>query len=149
MNIFCRCFSTKIPTWKETIPFIPNIKKCYVIKVYDGDTITVASKLPYSGSPMYRWSVRIRGIDSPEMKSKKKGEDIIAKLAQKTLSDLILNKRVELKNISKDKYGRLLCDVYYNKVFISDWMIKRRLAVSYFGQQKNPPECWVSYYNNY
>ena len=146
--MFCRCFSTKIPLWKDTIPFKPNIKECYVIKVYDGDTITVASKLPYSQSPIYRWSVRIRGIDSPEMKSENKNEVVIAKLAQKTLSNLILNKKVTLENISKDKYGRLLCDVYYNNIVISEWMIKKKLAVSYFGNKKNPPRCWVEYYNN-
>ena len=123
---------TKIPSWKDTIPFKPNIKECYVIKVYDGDTITVASKLPYSQSPIYRWSVRIRGIDSPEMKSENKNEVVIAKLAQKTLSNLILNKKVTLENISKDAYGRLLCDVYYNNIIISEWMIKKKLAVPYF-----------------
>ena len=32
--------------WKDTIPFIPPVDKGLVIKVYDGDTITIAAKLP-------------------------------------------------------------------------------------------------------
>ena len=65
---FC-CYSTAtIPGWKDTMPFIPPISGGVVIKVYDGDTITIASKLPYKKSPLYRFSVRMNGIDAPELK---------------------------------------------------------------------------------
>ena len=37
--------------YKDTIPFIPPITSGKVIKVYDGDTITIASKLAFEGSP--------------------------------------------------------------------------------------------------
>ena len=67
-------FSTRIIKIEDTIKFIPNIKKCTVISVYDGDTITIASKLPYKNSPLYRWSLRIYGIDCPEIKSHKENE---------------------------------------------------------------------------
>ena len=43
--------------WKDTIPFIPPITKGKVIKVYDGDTITIACRLPFEatdGDPIYR-----------------------------------------------------------------------------------------------
>jgi hypothetical protein len=36
--------------WNDTIPFIPPIDSGLVIKVYDGDTITIASQLPYHKS---------------------------------------------------------------------------------------------------
>ena len=61
-------------TTKETTIFIPQIKYAKVIKVYDGDTITVASKLPFKSSPIYRFSVRLRSIDSPEIKGASKKE---------------------------------------------------------------------------
>jgi len=47
-------------TWNETIPFVPPITNGYVIKVYDGDTITIASKLPYINSPLYRFSSKTK-----------------------------------------------------------------------------------------
>ena len=48
-------------TWKNTVPFIPPIKNAVVIKVYDGDTITIACKLPFDDnlSPIYRFNVRL------------------------------------------------------------------------------------------
>ncbi len=41
------------PTWDATVPFIPPVEKCHVIKVYDGDTITVAANLPFDKT-LYR-----------------------------------------------------------------------------------------------
>ena len=152
MNLLCRCFSTQVIRLEDTIKFVPNIKKCTVISVYDGDTITIASKLPYRNSPIYRWSLRIYGIDCPEMKSRNEIEKNIAQIAQKKLEDLILNKTVKLKDVKDvkydkyDKYGRLLSNVYYNNKSISDIMLTERLAVPYFGKKKESPVCWKKYY---
>ena len=146
-NIFVRCFSsTPNIKLKDTIKFIPNIRKCTVISVYDGDTVTIASKLPYKNSPLYRWSLRIYGIDCPEMKTRNENEKEIAKIAQQTLENKILNKTIILENLKYDKYGRLLAKVYYNGESISDMMINKRLAVEYFGKKKESPKCWKEYY---
>jgi hypothetical protein len=83
-------------SYEETIQFVPPIKKGVVIKVYDGDTITIASKLPYKESPIYRFSVRLAGIDCPEIKGKNENERTIAELAKKELSNLIMNKELKL-----------------------------------------------------
>ena len=56
--------------WKNTKPFVPPLTGGRVIKVYDGDTITVANYMPFPNSPLYRFSVRLRGIDCPEIKTK-------------------------------------------------------------------------------
>ena len=56
--------------WEDTVEFTFPITGGKVIKVYDADTITIASKLPYDASPMYRLSVRLNGIDTPEIKGK-------------------------------------------------------------------------------
>ena len=57
-------------TYDKTTPFVPPIDKGKVVKIYDGDTITIAAKLPYSSSPLYRFSVRLNGIDTPELHTK-------------------------------------------------------------------------------
>ena len=41
-------------TWENTDPFSPDVKFGKVIKVYDGDTITIAAK-PYKDYPVYRF----------------------------------------------------------------------------------------------
>ena len=140
--------------WKNTIEFVPLVTECKVIKDYDCDTITIATKFPYltslnESSIMYRFHVRLLGIDTPEMKSKNEDEKSIAHMAQKTLSDLILNKNVSLKNTSLDKYGRILANVYMeNGVELSKWAIENRFAVSYDGGTKKPPKSWSEYHKN-
>ena len=55
-------------TWDLTKPYVPTIEKGTVIKIYDGDTITIGGYV--KGDPMkYRFSVRLLGIDCPEIKS--------------------------------------------------------------------------------
>ena len=57
--------------WKDTVPFTLPLKNGYVIKVYDGDTITIANRLPLiNDDTIYRFSVRLNGIDTPEIKGK-------------------------------------------------------------------------------
>ena len=122
--------------WNETQPFIPPITKAHVIKVYDGDTITIATKLPFQDSPLYRFSIRLRGIDSCEMKSKDIDEKENAKKAQIALSNLILHQEITLSNLDNEKYGRILADVHFNDIHINEWMIENGLAVPYNGGTK-------------
>jgi endonuclease YncB( thermonuclease family) len=132
-------------TWEDTIEFTFPINGGRVIKVYDGDTITIASKLPFAESPLYRLSVRLNGIDTPEIKGKTDDEKQAAKIARDALSGLILNKFVTLKNIQSEKYGRILADVYVNELHLNQWMIQQRYAVSYEGKTKTPPSSWLKY----
>jgi endonuclease YncB( thermonuclease family) len=132
--------------YASAIPFIPPITAGMVIKVYDGDTFTLASKLPYNDSPMYKFSVRLNNIDCPEIKSSNISEKECAKLAKDELTKLILNKIVSLKNVSTEKYGRILADVYIDNLHINEHMVKKRLAVYYDGGTKIVPENWMEYY---
>jgi micrococcal nuclease len=122
--------------WKDTVAFVPPITEGHVIKVYDGDTITIASTLPIVNSPLYRFSVRLSGIDSAEIKSKNLNEKDHAKKVRDILSELILHKTVTLKNISTEKYGRILADVYLDDLFINEWMLNEGYAVEYNGGTK-------------
>ena len=141
--------SRKLPKFLEPkfLPeYIPKLDSGRVIKVYDGDTITIASKVPnLKHSLIYKFSVRLNGIDSPEIKSNNKDEKTIAIKARNALSSKILQKDVYLKNIKKEKYGRLLCDVYLDKENINEWMIEERYAVNYDGGTKKSPDSWVVY----
>ena len=131
--------------WKDTVPFTFPIANGQVIKVYDGDTITIASKLPYDASPLYRLSVRLNGIDTPEIKGKNDDEKEAAKAARNALSNLIYGKQIRLENIKSEKYGRILADVYLNQLHINDWLIRERYAVAYDGGTKKSPESWIKY----
>ena len=126
----------------DTVVFAPPITAGKVIKVYDGDTITIASKLPNSDAPIYRFSVRLLGIDSAEIKGKTFAEKEIAVKARDALHKLIFGKIVHLKKISTEKYGRILADVYLGDLHINQWMLDNKHAIPYDGGTKHRPSDW-------
>jgi len=130
--------------YKDTKPFVVPIQFGKVVKVYDGDTITIAAKLPDTkNSELYRFQVRLNGIDSPEIKGGSEHEKELAKNSRDELSKLIMGKIVELKNVSTEKYGRILADVYYGDLNVCEWMLKNGYAVKYDGGTKHRPEEWT------
>ena len=129
--------------------FIPPISSGRVIKCYDGDTITIASYLPYKKSKLYKFSVRINGIDCPEIRSKTENEKKCALLAKIAVEDKILNKIVTLENVGTEKYGRILADVIIDNISIGPWLVEQNLAVNYDGKTKHTPDDWLSYHNKY
>jgi len=133
--------------FEDTVEFTFPIKGGRVIKCYDADTITIASKLPYDASPLYRLSVRLNGIDAPEIKGKCAEEKEVAKEARDFVSNLVLNKYVRLENIESEKYGRILADVYIGDVCLNELLIKERYAVKYDGGSKLKPVSWLKYKN--
>lgn len=134
---------------KQIDHFVPPVNSGRVIKVYDGDTITIASKLPgLKNSPIYKFSVRLNGIDTPEMRGKNDDEKEMAHKARDALSERIFGKDVFLKNVQTEKYGRLLCDVYLEKENLNQWMIEKRYAMPYDGGTKVNPVSWSEYHEN-
>lgn len=134
-------------TWEDTVEFTFPIKGGRVIKVYDADTITIVSKLPYDTSPMYRLSVRLNSIDAPEIKGKgvSDEEKEAAKKARDFVASLVLNKYIRLENVATEKYGRILADVYIGDVHLNELLLKERYAVKYDGGTKIKPKSWLVY----
>jgi endonuclease YncB( thermonuclease family) len=124
-----------------------------VIKVYDGDTLTVATAL-WAGSPWYRFSIRIRGIDCAEKTSSRASEKECAQLAQARVAALVLGQEVRLTPYQQDKYGRVLCDVHLDvpldpssdSLSIGNLLLSERLAVPYDGKTKHAPVDWMTFH---
>lgn len=131
--------------WEDAIEFTFPIQGGRVIKVYDGDTITIASKLPYNNSPLYRLSVRLHGIDAPEIKGNTEDEKNAARIVRDALASLILNKYVTLKNIQNEKYGRILAEVFIDDICVNEWLLKEKYAIKYDGKTKKTPLSWLKY----
>ena len=147
MNIISIEEGLKGASWATTKPFIPKITYGKVIKVYDGDTITIACRI-YNGyslvepPELYRFSVRLNGIDSPEMKSRHENEKKLAHVSQEALSNLIFGKIVTLQNVSMEKYGRVLADVYLGSLNVNQWMLEGGYVVKYDGGTKHRLNEW-------
>jgi len=92
--------------------------------------------LPYDASPLYRFSVRLAGIDTAEIKGKTEKERESAQEAKCALQKLILNKVVALKNLKTEKYGRVLADVYLGDLHVNQWLLDNNYAVQYSGGTK-------------
>ena len=92
-------------------------------------------------------SVRLNGIDAPEIKGKSAEEKEVAKEARDFLSNLVLNKMIRLENVESEKYGRILADVYLGEVHLNELLLKERYAVKYDGGTKLKPVSWLRYKN--
>lgn len=127
----------------ENIRLPGKILPAKVLEVYDGDTITVGFR--FNGG-YWRSSVRLYGIDAPELRPRKSGRSIeslenerkAAIRSRDFLSDMILGKVVEVHVSSKnvDKYGRLLGAVFLKNKNVSERMLENNHARRYFGKKK-------------
>jgi endonuclease YncB( thermonuclease family) len=134
--------------WADTSVYIPTVNSGRVIKVYDGDSITVAVYLNNETDRPYRFAVRLLGVDCPEKRSTNETERAVAAIAQSYIEKMVLGSIVNLERVSFDKYGRLLASVITcDNVDLSVWLLNQRLAVPYSGGFREVPNCWLAYYN--
>lgn len=106
------------------------------LKNYDGDTITFKIKnVPkIIGENI---SVRVKGVDTPEIKGKLPCEKEVARITQKLVHNLLVNsKQINLVEIERDKYFRILADVEFDGKHLSEILIKNKLAYPYQGKTK-------------
>ena len=126
-----------------------------VDRVYDGDTIWVTLDLGFD--MLFRCSIRLKGIDTPESKinitkhPERKKEKALAKIAKKRMKELCgkevwVESKKLLKGSTKDnvkestakeKYGRVLGNIYQmDGTNIADVLIKEGYAIKYSGKKK-------------
>jgi len=106
------------------------------VKNYDGDTITfnIKSVHPIIGDKI---PIRVNGIDTPEIKGKCEKESILAKKVKEFVKqEMKQAKTINLRNINREKYFRILADVEYDNKLLSQELIKRNMAVEYHGETK-------------
>jgi endonuclease YncB( thermonuclease family) len=126
---------------------VPAKFLCKVIDVYDGDTCTA---LVCIGGELGKFSLRMYGYDSPEikpsntdpLKEEKKARAIEARDYLKTI---VQDKIFFAERMGKDKYGRLLVKIFsvneldmsISEESINDTMIKNNYGYAYFGGKKH------------
>ena len=81
-----------------------------VERIVDGDTLSVRVTIWLQHD--IRVSVRLRGIDAPELRGRCDAEKLRADAATKALARLVVDQPVTLTSIEGDKYfGRVVADV--------------------------------------
>jgi len=102
-----------------------------VLSVTDGDTFR--ARIPVWDNVEVVTAVRIRGIDTPEIKGKCPAEKAAALEAKARLAQL-LNGQVQLLHVEPDKYfGRVDADVTVNGQSVAAVLIAEGLARPYMG----------------
>ena len=132
--IFClTCFSA------EKDKTYGNVVVSEITSIYDGDTFRCNIK-GYPAIIGERMSIRINGIDTPEMKGKgvdEKEKALARKAKQFTVEKLRGAKKIELRNMKRGMYFRILADVYIDGKSLAKMLIKAKFAVAYDGGTKH------------
>jgi len=103
---------------------------------YDGDTLTfdVADVHPLLGKDM---KVRVHGIDTAEIRSDDACEREVAAKTQQMVQELISGaNRVDLVNVAREKYFRVLADVMVDNRSLAEYLLRKGLAIRYDGGTK-------------
>jgi micrococcal nuclease len=106
-----------------------------VVGVYDGDTF----KVNIDGWPDIigkEISVRIYGIDTPEIRGTKGDTKRLALSAKMFSANYLLGCKVELRNMRRGKYFRIIADVYVDGENLAELLIKEGLAKPYYGGKR-------------
>lgn len=100
-----------------------------VVNVADGDTITVLD----SSRKQHR--IRFLHIDAPE------SSQAYGRVAQKALSQKTSKRQVQIKYKTKDRYGRILGEVFLNGESVNLWMVQNGYAWPYYRYE--PPSYYI------
>jgi endonuclease YncB( thermonuclease family) len=107
-----------------------------VTTIYDGDTFraTINDWPSIIGKNI---PIRVNGIDTPEMRGECREEiEQARKAKQEAVAMIRAAKVVELRNIQRGKYFRIVADVYLDGKSLGDSLIGKGLAKSYDGGTK-------------
>ncbi len=106
-----------------------------LLKVIDGDTLKVS--LPCENTVLCQnMSVRVRGVDTPELHSKNPQERQKAQAAKTFTVQFTQGKTLNLMGCGRDKYFRLLCDVKANGQDLASALLTAGHAAPYDGGTK-------------
>ena len=109
-----------------------------IVEVYDGDTfkIDLPSQHPLFGDVI---SVRVAGIDTPELKGSSDEVKALAYKAKNRTQELLSDaKTIELKNPQRDKYFRVLAEVWIDGDSLGEKLKSDGLAKDYDGEGARP-----------
>jgi endonuclease YncB( thermonuclease family) len=130
-------------TYSTADDLVYNFSEAKVVKVYDGDSLTIAA---YYDNGIKKFNVRIYGIDCDEIKGGTPETRENAIRAKKYVEKLVLNKIVKVTVLNnrvvdgkklREKYGRLLASIITPEgIDLADELHIMGLARRYYGESK-------------
>lgn len=110
---------------------------CVVSRVYDGDTVYLNIDLGFNIILMNR-SIRIMGINTPEIRTKNKLEKTAGKIVAEFVKNLlpIGSECVLISYEHEGKFGRILGDILINGESLVDILKEHQYCYEYSGGKK-------------
>jgi len=111
-----------------------------LLKIYDGDTVYLTTELWPDNDQFMK--LRIYGMDTPEIRTRKACEKAMGYRVKQFLSNYLTGKVLTLSDVKYGKYaGRVIGNLYADGVLVSKMMIDKGYAVPYFGKKKTKVWC--------
>ena len=94
-----------------------NLNTVKIKNCYDGDTCTTESDE----------KIRLACIDAPEIRGEN-ADPLKAKASREFINNLLSNKKVTIKRIDTDRYGRTVAEIFIEGTNIQKLMVKNGFA---------------------
>jgi len=102
-----------------------------ITSCYDGDTCTSST-----GE-----KIRLACIDTPELRGKR-ADPVTAKGARDYLSELVVGRKITLRRITTDRYGRTVAELFLNGSNVQQQLVASGHASIYWRYANQCP--WIS-----
>lgn len=112
----------------EEVAKLPKGHQFNIVKIFDGDTVLV------EGVDL-RFTIRLVGIDTPELGRKDKKDQPYSQEAKQKLTQLLGKKRISLTQYGTGGYNRVLAEIFVNETNINLEMVRAGLAEVYRGKR--------------
>lgn len=113
-----------------TNPVLADICQSTAVAITDGDTITAYCQ----GKKV---SIRLAAIDAPEKKQ------AYGKAAKNYLATLVQDKPLTIDIVDEDRYGRLVGNIFIDKIYINLQMVQSGYAWVYTDYQNAVAKGWL------
>ena len=118
-----------------------NFEKVQYVRNYDGDTVTF--NIPnVHGVIGDKVGIRVRGVDTPEIRGKCQKEKDLAYVAKDVVKAALVNAEdITLTEVSRGKYFRIVANIIADGTNVSQILLDKGLAVVYNGGKKTKNWC--------
>ena len=125
---FCLCFFAVLLLPKASLG--QASEKVVITSCYDGDTCTSSS-----GE-----KIRLACIDTPELRGKR-ADPVPAKEARNYLIELVVGRKVTIRRITTDRYGRTVAEIFVNGSNVQQQLVANGHASIYWRYADQCP--WI------
>ncbi|MEW5250794.1 thermonuclease family protein [Microbulbifer discodermiae] len=119
--------------------FLPTLvlaRPVEVVSIYNGDSFT-ANVPGWPDIVGKRIGVRVKGVDTPELRGKCQAEKELARKAKQFAVTLLRDaQEVRLEEIERDKYFRLLAEVWIDGERLDQLLIGANFGYEYHGGKR-------------